>query len=43
MDPHSNAKVFAYNSDNSDENHAATTTSRNARDWWHTTLWMNHW
>ena len=30
MDPHSNAKAFAYNSDNSDENYAATTTWRNA-------------
>lgn len=32
MDPHSNAKAFAYNSDNSDENYAATTTWRNAWD-----------
>lgn len=30
MDPHSNAKAFAYNSDNSDENYQATTTWRNA-------------
>ena len=30
MDPHSNAKAFAYNPDNSDENYAATTTWRNA-------------
>ena len=30
MDPHSNAKAFAYNRDNSDENYAATTTWRNA-------------
>ncbi|UJW85643.1 ABC transporter substrate-binding protein [Devosia sp. SL43] len=30
MDPHSNAKAFAYNSDNSDENYTATTTWRNA-------------
>ncbi|WP_112323912.1 ABC transporter substrate-binding protein [Oceanibium sediminis] len=30
MDPHSNAKAFAYNSDNSDDNYAATTTWRNA-------------
>ena len=30
MDPHSNAKAFAYNSDNSDGNYAATTTWRNA-------------
>lgn len=30
MDPHSNAKAFAYNSDNSDENYAATTTWRNS-------------
>ncbi|OSP54130.1 ABC transporter substrate-binding protein [Pseudoruegeria sp. SK021] len=30
MDPHSNAKAFAYNSDNSDANYAATTTWRNA-------------
>ena len=30
MDPHSNAKAFAYNSDNSDEAYAATTTWRNA-------------
>lgn len=30
MDPHSNAKAFAYNSDNSDESYAATTTWRNA-------------
>lgn len=30
MDPHSNAKAFAYNSDNSDAAYAATTTWRNA-------------
>jgi peptide/nickel transport system substrate-binding protein len=30
MDPHSNAKAFAYNSDNSDENYQATTTWRNS-------------
>lgn len=30
MDPHSNAKAFAYNSDNSDDAYAATTTWRNA-------------
>lgn len=30
MDPHSNAKAFAYNSDNSDGNYTATTTWRNA-------------
>ncbi|MEQ9638240.1 MAG: ABC transporter substrate-binding protein [Devosia marina] len=30
MDPHSNAKAFAYNSDNSDDNYTATTTWRNA-------------
>lgn len=30
MDPHSNAKAFAYNADNSDENYQATTTWRNA-------------
>lgn len=30
MDPHSNAKAFAYNSDNSDGAYAATTTWRNA-------------
>lgn len=30
MDPHSNAKAFAYNSDNSDANYAATTTWRNS-------------
>ena len=30
MDPHSNAKAFAYNSNNSDANYAATTTWRNA-------------
>lgn len=30
MDPHSNAKAFAYNADNSDENYAATTAWRNA-------------
>src|SRR5690606_39451080 len=30
MDPHSNAKAFAYNSNNSDETYAATTTWRNA-------------
>jgi peptide/nickel transport system substrate-binding protein len=29
-DPHSNAKAFAYNSDNSDGNYTATTTWRNA-------------
>lgn len=32
MDPHSNAKAFAYNSDNSDESYAATTTWRNSWD-----------
>jgi peptide/nickel transport system substrate-binding protein len=30
MDPHSNAKAFAYNSDNSDGSYQATTTWRNA-------------
>lgn len=30
MDPHSNAKAFAYNSDNSDESYISTTTWRNA-------------
>ncbi|WP_226779950.1 ABC transporter substrate-binding protein [Oceaniglobus trochenteri] len=30
MDPHSNAKAFAYNADNSDENYQATTTWRNS-------------
>ncbi|EYD76007.1 Dipeptide-binding protein ABC transporter, periplasmic substrate-binding protein component [Rubellimicrobium mesophilum DSM 19309] len=30
MDPHSNAKAFAYNEDNSDEAYQATTTWRNA-------------
>ena len=30
MDPHSNAKAFAYNADNSDDGYAATTTWRNA-------------
>jgi peptide/nickel transport system substrate-binding protein len=30
MDPHSNAKAFAYNPDNSDDNYQATTTWRNA-------------
>src|SRR5690606_38866658 len=30
MDPHSNAKAFAYNADNSDDNYTATTTWRNA-------------
>lgn len=30
MDPHSNAKAFAYNSNNSDDSYAATTTWRNA-------------
>ncbi len=30
MDPHSNAKAFAYNADNSDANYTATTTWRNA-------------
>jgi peptide/nickel transport system substrate-binding protein len=30
MDPHSNAKAFAYNSDNSDEAYISTTTWRNA-------------
>ncbi|WP_210529665.1 ABC transporter substrate-binding protein [Rubellimicrobium arenae] len=30
MDPHSNAKAFAYNADNSDEAYQATTTWRNA-------------
>jgi peptide/nickel transport system substrate-binding protein len=29
-DPHSNAKAFAYNSDNSDDGYASTTTWRNA-------------
>ncbi|WP_048645418.1 ABC transporter substrate-binding protein [Nitratireductor soli] len=29
MDPHSNAKAFAYNRDNSDDNYQATTTWRN--------------
>jgi len=29
MDPHSNAKAFAYNADNSDDNYQATTTWRN--------------
>ena len=32
VDPHSNAKAFAYNSDNSDDNYTATTTWRNAWD-----------
>ena len=30
MDPHSNAKAFAYNADNSDDKYASTTTWRNA-------------
>ena len=30
MDPHSNAKAFAYNADNSDAAYQATTTWRNA-------------
>ena len=30
MDPHSNAKAFAYNSNNADDSYAATTTWRNA-------------
>jgi peptide/nickel transport system substrate-binding protein len=30
MDPHSNAKAFAYNSNNADDNYTATTTWRNA-------------
>ena len=30
MDPHSNAKAFAYNADNSDDTYQATTTWRNA-------------
>ncbi len=30
MDPHSNAKAFAYNTDNSDDNYQSTTTWRNA-------------
>jgi peptide/nickel transport system substrate-binding protein len=30
MDPHSNAKAFAYNSNNSDDNYTATTTWRNS-------------
>lgn len=30
MDPHSNAKAFAYNADNSDDSYASTTTWRNA-------------
>ncbi len=30
MDPHSNAKAFAYNADNADGNYTATTTWRNA-------------
>lgn len=30
MDPHSNAKAFAYNADNSDEAYVSTTTWRNA-------------
>lgn len=29
MDPHSNAKAFSYNSDNSDDNYQSTTTWRN--------------
>lgn len=29
MDPHSNAKAFAYNTDNSDDNYQSTTTWRN--------------
>ena len=32
MDPHSNAKAFAYNSNNADDNYTATTTWRNAWD-----------
>lgn len=30
LDPHSNAKAFAYNADNSDDKYASTTTWRNA-------------
>ena len=30
MDPHSNAKAFAYNADNADDQYASTTTWRNA-------------
>ena len=30
MDPHSNAKAFAYNRDNADDKYQATTTWRNA-------------
>jgi peptide/nickel transport system substrate-binding protein len=30
MDPHSNAKAFAYNADNSDDKYVSTTTWRNA-------------
>jgi peptide/nickel transport system substrate-binding protein len=30
MDPHSNAKAFAFNADNSDEAYVSTTTWRNA-------------
>jgi peptide/nickel transport system substrate-binding protein len=30
MDPHSNAKAFAYNADNADDKYASTTTWRNA-------------
>lgn len=30
MDPHSNAKAFAYNADNSDDNYQSTTTWRNS-------------
>ena len=30
MDPHSNAKAFAYNANNSDDAYASTTTWRNA-------------
>ncbi|WP_417447257.1 ABC transporter substrate-binding protein [Kangiella sp.] len=30
MDPHSNAKAFSYNADNSDENYQSTTSWRNA-------------
>ena len=30
MDPHSNAKAFAYNEDNADDKYAATTTWRNS-------------
>lgn len=37
-DPHSNAKAFAYNADNSDEGYASTTTWRNA---WAVPDWMN--